>query len=177
MMSEKLGKIEMLSHIRHDWLNRIQLIKGYMALGQIEQAERIIDEIVISTQHETKLTSLNLPELALLLITHNWERHQFLIEYEIIGGFQCGSLHDQKLTKWMSGFFELLDEVTSPLHENHLYITLESFEKHNQFLFHFEGIIEHLSSVKDWFAIKNGYPEKIRVREMTELAFVAEVIL
>lgn len=44
--------VEALSHSRHDWLNKLQLIKGNLALGKVGQAENIIDGIIVEAQNE-----------------------------------------------------------------------------------------------------------------------------
>ena len=68
-MSENLTINEVFQYIRHDWLNRIQIIKGNIALGKMEQAEQVLDDIVMDMQQEIRLTNLRLPEFTELLLT------------------------------------------------------------------------------------------------------------
>jgi stage 0 sporulation protein B (sporulation initiation phosphotransferase) len=76
-MKKEWNIIEVLRHSRHDWLNKLQLIKGNLDLNRIDRAKAIIDEIVIETQHETKLSNLHIPLFASLLIRANWESNIF----------------------------------------------------------------------------------------------------
>ena len=63
-MNEKWSIIEVFQHTRHDWLNRLQLIKGNIALGKIEQAEQIMDDITMDMRQENRLTNLQMPDFA-----------------------------------------------------------------------------------------------------------------
>ena len=65
-------------------LNKLQLIKGNLDLNRIDRAKAYIDEIVIEAQHESKLSNLNLPLFASLLLRSNWEKHSFELEYEVL---------------------------------------------------------------------------------------------
>ena len=68
MMKKEWNTIELLRHVRHDWLNKLQLIKGNLDLNKIDRAKEIIDEIVIEAQNETKLSNLHFPNFTLLLL-------------------------------------------------------------------------------------------------------------
>ena len=39
-MRKEWDTIEVLKHARHDWLNKLQLIKGNLSLIKIDQRER-----------------------------------------------------------------------------------------------------------------------------------------
>ena len=68
MINKEWNTVELLRHVRHDWLNKLQLIKGNLDLNKIDRAKEIIAEIVIETQNETKLSNLNFPNFTLLLL-------------------------------------------------------------------------------------------------------------
>ena len=54
-MDKNWTTIETLRQTRHDWLNRIQIIKGNLELNKIDRVKGIIDEIIIETQNEARL--------------------------------------------------------------------------------------------------------------------------
>lgn len=56
--------IHLLSHSRHDWMNKLQLIKGNLTLKKYDRVFEIIDEVVIEAQHESKLSNLRIPRAA-----------------------------------------------------------------------------------------------------------------
>ncbi|WP_078545357.1 Spo0B C-terminal domain-containing protein [Litchfieldia alkalitelluris] len=142
-MKKDWNTVEILKHSRHDWLNKIQLIKGNIALERLDRVKEIIEEIVIETQNETKLTNLQLPSLAAFLMTYNWEQHKFTIEFEVLGELINLSEYDQSLTEWCEQFFSLLEKHVDANGENHLFVSVELFEEETRFLFDFSGIIEN----------------------------------
>ncbi|WP_225228712.1 sporulation initiation phosphotransferase B [Bacillus sp. PS06] len=141
--------VEVLKHSRHDWLNKIQLIKGNLALSKYDRVKEIIDEIVIETQNEARLTNLQLETLAAFLMTYNWETHKFPIEFEVIGDARDLSSYDVSMTAWCEQFFQLIEGCTEVNGENQLLITIELFEEEVRFLFDFSGIINNIEVITD----------------------------
>lgn len=45
-MKKEWDVVEVLKYARHDWLNKIQLIKGNLALNRVDRANDIINTIV-----------------------------------------------------------------------------------------------------------------------------------
>ena len=64
-MNEKWNIIKVLQYTRHDWLNRIQLINGNLALGKKNKWNMYMNEIVLDMQQEANLTNLRYPTLRL----------------------------------------------------------------------------------------------------------------
>jgi stage 0 sporulation protein B (sporulation initiation phosphotransferase) len=133
--------VKVLRYARHDWLNKIQLIKGNLSLNRLERAQDIIDEIVMEAQQEARLSNLNLPNFAALLLITNWNHHHFLLEYEVLGDIQSVKMDDTELTKWTSSFFSTLNTCIEAFQENHLSISILPLEKGAQFFFDFSGSI------------------------------------
>jgi stage 0 sporulation protein B (sporulation initiation phosphotransferase) len=133
--------VKVLRHSRHDWLNRLQLIKGNLDLNRIDRARAVIDEIVIETQNEAKLSNLHLPLFASLLLKSNWENPSFKIEYEVLQDTGILQINDVLLTNWTTLFFSCLNEAIEAFQENHLLITIDPQAKGIRFFFDFSGII------------------------------------
>jgi stage 0 sporulation protein B (sporulation initiation phosphotransferase) len=150
-MKRKWNVVEVLRQSRHDWLNKIQLIKGNLALNKLERVKEIIEEIVIETQHETKLTNLNAIEFAELLMTYNWEARHFFLEYEVLGDVCDLSVYDSELTSWCRQFFYVLEEYADRNGDNHLSISIELDGK-VRFFFDYSGTITNTSSLKEWLS-------------------------
>ncbi|MCU9601859.1 sporulation initiation phosphotransferase B [Pallidibacillus thermolactis] len=152
----KWEPIELLRHVRHDWLNRLQLIKGYQALGKTEKVKEIIDHIILSTDQESKLSSINLPKLALLLITYNWESPSFVLNYEVIGEGEIKNINDHFITQWFDTFFKLLNEYAFDEEENELNITINIFEEKVSFIIEFYGILKEKKQILCYLQEKNN---------------------
>lgn len=175
-MNEKWTIIDTLRYARHDWLNRLQMIKGNIALGKIERTERIIDEIVLEMQQETMLTNLQLPLFAELLLTHNWKENRFTIEYEVIQKTKQLNLDDHRLTEWMARLFQWINEGSLPAYENQLYITLNMTDENSRFLFQFNGIIENIAEFKKLLIYEESYPVDTSFLQEAQNEWVFEAV-
>jgi stage 0 sporulation protein B (sporulation initiation phosphotransferase) len=107
----------------------------------MERAQAIIDEIVMEAQQEAKLSNLNLPNFAALLLITNWNHYYFLLEYEVLGDIQSVKMDDIELTQWTSSFFAILNTCIEAFQENHLSISIMPEENGARFFFDFTGSI------------------------------------
>ena len=148
MINKDWNKIELLRHVRHDWLNKLQLIKGNLDLNKIDRTKEIISEIVIEAQNETKLSNLHFPNFTLLLLTHNWEQNMFQIDFEVINDIKCKVIDDDLLTNWVSAFFSQLNKALKPFAENQLSLTIEPEEQGIRFFLDFCGTIENIECIQ-----------------------------
>jgi stage 0 sporulation protein B (sporulation initiation phosphotransferase) len=151
-MEKEWNMIEVLRHSRHDWLNKLQLIKGNLDLNRIDRAKEIIDEIVIEAQHETKLTNLHIPLFASLLLRANWESNIFHLEYEVLIDSGMHRINDLELTQWTMDFFACLNGAIHGLDENHLAISIDAQENGARFFFDFSGIIKQKARIEKFLA-------------------------
>ncbi|MFK2824517.1 Spo0B C-terminal domain-containing protein [Bacillus sp. B190/17] len=133
--------IRALQHVRHDWMNHIQLIKGYIALGKTEEAERTIEQIVMQAKQEAHLCSLPLPELVKLLVTFNWDQHSFQLEYEVLDKNIRTETNDEQLVSLMISLFDLMERWIEKYADNQLYLSIEGTNDGLRFFFEFSGII------------------------------------
>lgn len=144
--------IEILSHSRHDWMNKLQLLKGNLALKKYDRAKDMIDEIVMEAQHESKLCNLKMDQFAEYILTYNWVKHSFTIEYFILGEVKNLSMLDQPMVNWLKKFFALLESIVEPEGDNHLIITIETDQSHTRFLFDFHGILKESDELKGFLS-------------------------
>lgn len=160
--------IEVLRYARHDWLNKIQLLKGNLALNKIDRAKEIINEIVAEAQAEAKLSNLNIPQFASLLLTYNWENHSFQIEYDVLDGTITGDLNDEELTNWTCSFFACLNSAIKPFYENYLSVTIVPQMDGTRFFFDFRGIITNKERLEDFLEKTPPSCPEIAVQSWTE---------
>lgn len=177
-MKKDWTTVELLSHARHDWLNKIQLIKGNLSLNKIDRAKEIINEIVIEAQQESKLSNLKIPQFASLLLTYNWENHYFQIEYEILDDPNCRTfiINDELITKWTSDFFSCLNNAVKAFYENHLSVTIEQQSNGTRFFFDFRGIITEKEQLMN-FLLKEDSLLEVNVQEISEQELALEIFL
>lgn len=142
--------VDVLRHSRHDWLNKLQLIKANIDLNRIDRVKDIIEEIVIESQNEAKLTNLQLDKLAGFFMTYNWECHNFSLEFEVLGHACNLSNYDEQMVTWCEQFFSKLDESVLKAGENHLSISIHTDNSDVRFFFDFSGTITDNVSMHDW---------------------------
>lgn len=67
-------KKEFLQHMRqyrHDILNHVQLVKGYISMGKISEAQKHIDKMVILANDDANISELKDADLAYFLLTRS----------------------------------------------------------------------------------------------------------
>jgi stage 0 sporulation protein B (sporulation initiation phosphotransferase) len=155
-MKKEWDTIEVLRHARHDWMNKLQLIKGNLALNKVDRAKDIIEEIIMEARQDAKLSNLHLPQFASKLLTCNWENHFFQLEYEVMDSQIFHRLNDQQLARWTEQLFETLDSSIERYQENHLSVTIDPQEKGIGFFFDFSGIINDKNRIEIFLAQQPG---------------------
>ncbi|MCA1038963.1 sporulation initiation phosphotransferase B [Bacillus infantis] len=175
-MEKDWSTVEVLRHARHDWMNKIQLIKGNLSLSKYDRAKEIIDEIVVEAQNEAKLSNLNIPQFASLLFTYNWENHSFQIDYEVLDDVKCRKLDDQFLESWTRSFFARLDDSVKPFHDNHLSVLIEPQEDGIRLFFDFSGIITERESIRSYLG-EQHQAIRMKMEELSEQELALEVFM
>ncbi|WP_078597327.1 Spo0B C-terminal domain-containing protein [Evansella clarkii] len=127
-MAREREILEILKNYRHDWLNRLQLIKGNIDMGRIDRAATIIDEVIQQSRNESHLTNMNIPKLASKLVTFNWESHPYFLAVETVTGEKDWSEFEHNINEILSGLFSLFDSYANYGDDNHLLIIFKDIE-------------------------------------------------
>lgn len=175
-MEKEWDIVEVLRHSRHDWLNRLQLIKGNLDLNRIDRAKAVIDEIIIEAQHESKLSNLKMPLFASLLLKSNWENPSFKLEYEVLQDTESFQMDEELLTNWTTLLFNCLNEAIEAFQENHLSITIDQQSKGIRFFFDFSGIIIKSEIIEEFLAEPHSLLD-IAVKDFSESELAIEVFI
>ncbi|OEH91473.1 Spo0B C-terminal domain-containing protein [Bacillus solimangrovi] len=156
-MGKEWDPVELLRHSRHDWLNKLQLIKGNMALHRYERVGKIIEEIVIDSNNESKLSNLNMNEFATFLMTYNWEQHHFQLDFEVFGAQIDLSVIETEILTWCKGFFMNIEEAVTPYKDNRVSLSIEL--KKNEAFFYFDVQAEwaKMLPLQEWLQEQQQY--------------------
>ncbi|KXI34335.1 MULTISPECIES: sporulation initiation phosphotransferase B [Bacillus] len=130
--------IDLLSRSRHDWMNKLQLIKGNLTLEKYDRVFEIIEEMVIEAQHESKLSNLKIPQLAYYFLTFNWESHFITLEYEVLGETRDLSAYESQLLTVSQELFSIFDQSVCQKTENHLTVTFQTDHEENDVILYFD---------------------------------------
>jgi stage 0 sporulation protein B (sporulation initiation phosphotransferase) len=119
--------IDYLKHYRHDWLNHIQVVKGYITLGKAEDAQRYLDGVIIKSLEESKISQLGDPDLAYFLLTYNWRQDRVILDVEIDhNSVEISSIGKDYpyLLAWIKELTTMVERQCDQEDENHLLIVL-----------------------------------------------------
>lgn len=84
--------IRLLQYRRHELMNQLQIIQGYIQINKLELAIDKIGEIVESYEQERRLFHLDIPKFTWWLFTFSLDKNLFPLKYEILN-FSQGIEH------------------------------------------------------------------------------------
>lgn len=111
--------LQTLSHQRHDWMNEIQLLYGYLRLGKPDKAIAVVDRIRQQGERESRISRLGIPELAVYLLSFRSSSGVLRLEIEVEEGFggRGSERYAERLTETAIGLAEVLRARTSQADE------------------------------------------------------------
>ncbi|MBM7701376.1 Spo0B C-terminal domain-containing protein [Priestia iocasae] len=175
-MKKEWNVVDILRYARHDWLNKLQLIKGNIALNRLDRANEIIEEIIIEAKHESSLTNTKMNLFAGYIMTYHWNSLPLRLEVEVLGEARDLSHYDKELYEWLSSFVHVLEETSDYTEENHLSISLFFDQSSVRFFFDFSGILTDSSDVEKWL-MKYGYNQRLQVISQEVTTNEASVVI
>jgi len=75
--------VDMLSHHRHDWMNEVQILYGYLKLKKYEKAMDVVDRIRNRMERDSRISRIGIPSLAVYLLSFRAAGHAIHLEAEI----------------------------------------------------------------------------------------------
>ncbi|WP_058302202.1 Spo0B domain-containing protein [Gorillibacterium timonense] len=75
--------LRILSIYRHDWMNHIQVLMGYIQLGKYERLADYVDKINGQVFQESYLVKMGVPELAVYYYNFRADKRSLELEFEI----------------------------------------------------------------------------------------------
>ncbi|NOU96036.1 hypothetical protein GC093_22835 [Paenibacillus sp. LMG 31456] len=78
-----LRLIHLFNHYRHDWMNEIQLLFGYVKLKKYDKLEDLMEKIKNKVQQESYISKLGNAELIVYLLSFQAEVKDLLLEIEM----------------------------------------------------------------------------------------------
>lgn len=95
--------LEVLSYQRHDILNHMQVLLGYLKLGRYEQCEEYINRFIQSAHRDSLVSALGHDELAAFLLTFNAFHKNITLEVEIPVPFSFSEMQNggENVCQWI----------------------------------------------------------------------------
>ncbi|ASI35960.1 MULTISPECIES: Spo0B domain-containing protein [Exiguobacterium] len=116
--------LDLLKTLRHEWLNRLQLVRSYSAMGDEAAVESICSVYREQASREGRLTLIELPKTALTLQRADWTG--LTVEYDVIE--KPKQIDDVRLAKIIEAAIDMIEvgdgEVSVTFHEG---VTIEVY--------------------------------------------------
>ncbi|CAJ1003402.1 MULTISPECIES: Spo0B domain-containing protein [Bacillales] len=75
--------LAVLNRQRHDWLNHVQVLLGYLRLGRLEEGEKYLKRIAELAMQESMVARLNSSLLSVFFLTFNALNNDLLLEVDV----------------------------------------------------------------------------------------------
>jgi len=99
-----------LSRLRHDWLNDLQIMYGYLQLNKPDKAAKIVDRIRERMETDSRISQLGHPELSLFLLSFPALCDHLRLEVKIAEGVTLEALRGG-CGPFASGLIRLIQNV------------------------------------------------------------------
>lgn len=68
--ASQLSAIQLMNHQRHDWMNDLQLLYGYVRLQKYDKLPDCVETIKIRMAEDSRISKLGIPKLVMFLMQH-----------------------------------------------------------------------------------------------------------
>lgn len=85
--------IRTLNHHRHDWMNDLQVIYGYIRMNKTDRTVQYVEQIRDRMLTESKIAKLGIPSLVLFIQSFRTLTHSLVIDLEIDGELNLAELN------------------------------------------------------------------------------------
>lgn len=82
-LSLQQASIQTLNHHRHDWMNDLQVLYGYIRMGKLERAVASVERVRDKMAVESKISRLGIPALVSYLQSFRTHSHSLVLEVDV----------------------------------------------------------------------------------------------
>ncbi|RKQ37905.1 Spo0B domain-containing protein [Oceanobacillus halophilus] len=164
---EESEVVRLLQHYRHDLMNRLQLVHGYLSMGKIDKVEEKMDELFSHFNEERKLIGLEAPKFILWLIQFNNNHKNLQISYTIHIENQSLSDIDELLLSKCQKVIDYCEKIIDPLeiYNGNLILNEKESGKQIEVIFNIKG---HFNEVHTFTINEENSKSNIKVLSDTK---------
>lgn len=151
--------LHFLQHYRHDLMNELQIILGFLQMNNEEQVNNKLNEVLTQLECERKLLALYMPKFAYWILMFNHMNSEFNLKYNINIETPLKKF-DEQLTNDCKQFFDIVYKYVDIAKTHSFTVSLKPSSK-DIFKVSFE--INHLLQDKEFQAICHN---KLQVRNL-----------
>jgi len=165
--------IETLSHHRHDWMNELQILYGYLRLNKPDKAVAVVDRIRGRMEHDSRISHLGIPKLAAFFLSFRTVCDTMRLDVEVEEGFCLPDpeMDQDRLTDAVIGLINVvrLRALTAAEEENVLWLRLRSDERSVVLEMDYNGRLAAKDSLYgEWERVLDGFGSVTFPRDVRE---------
>ncbi|WP_421616872.1 Spo0B C-terminal domain-containing protein [Brevibacillus sp. TJ4] len=175
--------LQVLNRQRHDWLNHVQILLGYLHLNRTEQSEAHLRRIAEMAMQESMIARLNNSLLSVFFLTFNALNKEMLLEVEV-----CEHVDLSRIALDEQVLFQLIAEILCTANEHvsqdgyeqaSMQVSLSAGENGVHFRFDLAGKISADGMEKLEEIVQKGKCSAVEVTEWihTEEEWVLELVI
>lgn len=111
--------IQMLRHYRHDLMNHLQIVQGYLSMGKTDKVQNKLKDYMGELHEEGKLVNLNAPMFALYILQFKFLHTNFRVIYHIRTAAKNLQSVDELLTDCCE---KIMERIVKSSDEMQLYV-------------------------------------------------------
>ncbi|KKO51864.1 Spo0B domain-containing protein [Paenibacillus sp. DMB20] len=135
--------IQMLNHHRHDWMNELQILYGYIQLGKHDKSVHCVERIKERMLQDSKISKLGIPSLVFYLHSYRTYNTGLQLEVEVVDHVQLeGKLSpdiQETLTDTVMAVLRAYQDGGSSSWEEDRQLILTFMEQDEELIVEFEG--------------------------------------
>ncbi|WP_233146906.1 Spo0B domain-containing protein [Paenibacillus selenitireducens] len=153
LQTEQLKAIRILNHHRHDWMNDLQIISGYIQLKKHDKLVNSVERIRDRMFAESKIAKLGIPSLVMFFQSFRTVCNEIQLDINIVDELNLAELPLAIPLETLSAqvqdmVWTYVEHAEQGLGEPQvLYIAFENYQQELCVRFHYEGEIR---SDSDW---------------------------
>ncbi|TQK73598.1 stage 0 sporulation protein B (sporulation initiation phosphotransferase) [Brevibacillus sp. AG162] len=105
--------LTVLNRQRHDWLNHVQVLLGYLHLNRTEQGEAHLKRIAQMAMQESMVARLNSSLLSVFFLTFNALNNELLLEVDV-----CNHVDLTRVVLSEQDLFQLVSEILCTVNDH-----------------------------------------------------------
>ena len=129
-MDEK-ETVGLIQKYRHDLMNRLQIVSGYLSMGKADKAKKNLDDVIKFYEEERKLMRLNADAFMIWVLRFQDNYPSFALTYRIdLLESMEKSIDGQKLLSACEALLAVLSDAAEAFHVHELFLHMKEKETH-----------------------------------------------
>lgn len=163
-----------LSHYRHDWMNDLQVLFGYISLKKYDKLAPYLEKIKSKLSEESHISNIGNVSLSLLLLSYRQYSQNFelIVTLDPTLKFNMLPIRQDRLAYSVKEGLQVFQQVASPSsgeEPNTLECSFVTAQEHIQIIYQYTGLID--PTVEEALA---QWKQRLQDRDGSQLEYVIE---